>query len=399
MPAFLYTGTTSANAEAKGEINASSRDEAISLLRKRRIRVTNIRKKPSEFSFGALATPKLADVGRFTRQFSAMTSAGLPLVQCMEILAAQSENKLIAASAKQVCTDIQGGNSLSESLAKHKKVFNSLYCNMVAAGEAAGNLDEVLLKLADYQEKQNRLIRKIKGAMTYPIILSIITFGATGLMLTFVVPQFAKMFTDLGGSLPLPTKIVMGLSNFLVNYFLLLILGAVGTIIGIARWHGTEKGALILDRLMLNLPVLGDLQRKSAIARFSNTLSTLLTSGVSIITALQITSKTADNKVLENGIITAVAKITGGQTISDPLASTGLFPPMVIHMISVGERTGDIAGMLEKVAVFYEEEVDAAVDVLTSVMEPIMIVIMGTLIGGILIAMYLPMFDLISVVG
>ena len=399
MAKFLYVGVSSSNEEVKGEITAGDRDEAISLLRKRRVRVTNIRKKPSEFSLAAFSGVKLKDVSRFTRQFSAMTSAGLPLVQCMDILAGQSENKMIAAAAKQVSSDIQGGNTLSESLAKHAKIFNSLYCNMVSAGEAAGNLDEVLLKLADYQEKQNKLIAKIKGAMTYPIILSVITFGSVGLMLTFVVPQFAQMFSDLGGTLPMPTQIVMFISDFLQHYIILIVAAIVGTIVGLKRWHTTEKGALILDRISLNIPVFGDLQRKSAISRFSNTLSTLMTSGVGIIMALQITSKTAGNKVLEKGILTAVDKISGGQTISEPLGSTGLFPPMVIHMIAVGEKTGDIAGMLEKVAEFYEDEVDAAVDALTAILEPIMIVVMGTLIGGILIAMYLPMFDMIGAVG
>ena len=400
MAKFLYAGVSSSNEEVKGEIAAGTRDEAISLLRKRRIRVTSIKKKPGEFVIPGLGGgASLADVGRFTRQFSAMTSAGLPLVQCMDILAAQSENKSIAAAAKQVCSDIQGGNSLSEGLSKHKKIFNGLYCNMVAAGEAAGNLDEVLLKLADYQEKQNRLIRKIKGAMSYPIILLCITFGATGLMLTFVVPQFAAMFEGAGGSLPMPTKIVMMLSDFLQNFILLIIMGIVGTVIGLSRWHETEKGALILDRIMLNIPVLGDLQRKSAIARFSSTFATLMSSGVGIITAMQITAKTSGNKVLEKGINTAIEKISGGQTISEPLEATRLFPPMVIHMIAVGEKTGDIAGMLEKVSAFYEEEVDAAVDALTSILEPLMIVVMGGLIGGILIAMYLPMFDMIGTIG
>jgi type IV pilus assembly protein PilC len=398
MPKYLYTGMNSANKEVKGEMQAASRNEVISLLRKKKIRIVTIKAKPLQFGFN-ISGVKLIDVGRFTRQFAAMASAGLPLVQCMDILAAQTESKLLSAAIRQISNDIQGGSSLSESMNKHPKIFNSLYCNMVAAGEASGNLDGVLMRLAEYQEKSSRLIRKIKGAMTYPVILSIIAVGATGLLLTFVVPQFAAMFTDLGGELPMPTRIVMGISNFLQSYIILIIMGVVGAIVGINYYYKTENGAMQIDTIKLNLPILGDLERKSAISRFSQTLSTLLTSGVSILEALSITAKTAGNKVLEKGLYLTLEKITGGQSIAEPLKQTGVFPPMVIHMIAVGEKTGDLSGMLSKISQFYEEEVDAAVDALTSIMEPIMIVVMGAMIGGILIAMYLPMFDMINQVG
>jgi type IV pilus assembly protein PilC len=398
MPKYFYTGVTSANKEVKGEIQAGNRNEVISLLRKKKIRIVSIRTKALDFGF-SFNQVKLNDVSRFTRQFAAMTSAGLPLIQCMDILATQTENKALGSAVRQASSDIQGGSSLSEALGKHPKIFNQLYCNMVSAGEASGNLDGVLIRLAEYQEKTAGLIRKIKGAMTYPLILTIVMVGATGLLLTFVVPQFAAMFSDLGGELPLPTRIVMGVSNFLKAYIIFIIIGIIGAIIGYNYYYKTEQGAMVIDAIKLKLPILGDLARKSAISRFSQTLSTLLSSGVSILDALSITAKTAGNKVLEKGLYLTLEKISGGQSIADPLGQTGVFPPMVIHMIAVGEKTGDLAGMLQKISQFYEEEVDAAVDALTSILEPIMIVVMGIVIGGILIAMYLPMFDLINQIG
>jgi type IV pilus assembly protein PilC len=269
---------------------------------------------------------------------------------------------------------------------------------MVAAGEASGNLDGVLNRLADYQEKADALRRKITGAMTYPIIVLVVAVGATIAMLTFVVPTFANMFSDMGGSLPTPTRIVMGISEFLQHYILFLIAAAVGAVVALSSYYKTENGKFAIDTIKLKLPVFGDLERKSSIARFSQTLSTLLNSGVTILDALDITAKTAGNKVLEKGIFRTLEKITGGLNIADPLKETGVFPPMVIHMIAVGEKTGDLAEMLKKISVFYEEEVNAAVDALTSIIEPVMIVVMGVIIGGILIAMYLPMFDMIGTV-
>lgn len=399
MPNYLYRGVTTSNKEVKGEIQASNRNEAISLLRRKKVRALSVRKKPAELKLSFGSAVKLSDISRFTRQFAAMTSAGLPLVQCMDILGTQTENKALSNAVRQVSLDIQGGSALAEALGKHPKIFSSLYCSMVAAGESSGNLDGVLVRLAEYLEKANALIRKVKGAMTYPVILCIVAIGATALLLTFVVPRFAEMFVDLGGTLPTPTLIVMAISRFLQKYFFAIIILIIATVIFLNRYYKTEKGAFVLDSLILRLPVLGDLVRKSSISRFSQTLSTLLNSGVSILSALSITAKTAGNKVLEKGIFLTIEKITGGQSIAGPLNDTGLFPPMVIHMIAVGERTGDISSMLTKISVFYEEEVDAAVDALTSVIEPIMIVVLGIVIGGILIAMYLPMFDMINLVG
>lgn len=399
MPQFLYSGTGQNGKKVNGEIRAKDRDAVITMLRQKKIRPSSVKLKPNSTGAGLGGGVKIEDLSRFTRQFAAMTSAGLPLVQCMDILAEQTEVKSLQVSLKQVSIDIQGGNTLADSLRKHPKIFTDLYCNMIAAGEASGNLDGILLRLAEYQEKASRLQRKVKGAMTYPVVLSVIATGATGILLTFVVPQFAAMFSEMGGELPLPTKLVMSVSSFLQHNLIFIIIGFVVASILFKRYYATEKGAFVVDKIFLKMPVIGPLLLKTAVSRFSQTLSTLLSSGVSIIQALTITAKTSGNKVVEKGLLTAVEKITSGQTIADPLGETGIFPPMVVHMIAVGEKTGDISSMLEKVSSFYEEEVDAAVEGLTSVMEPIMIVVMGAIIGTILIAMYLPMFDMVNMVG
>lgn len=398
MARFSYVGITTSGKQVKGELQASNKNEVISLLRKKKIRPISVKTSSFSFELPFLDSVKLQDVSRFTRQFSAMTSAGLALVTCLDILGGQSDNKKLGASVKQVSSDIQGGSTLAEAMQKHPKIFNTLYVNMVAAGEASGSLDTVLSRLADYLEKSDALIRKIKGAMTYPVIVLCVAVAATIAMLTFVVPTFAQMFTESGGSLPLPTKIVMDISNFLQKFGPLMLLMAVGIAVAISYYYKTPDGKLRIDILKLKLPVFGDLERKSAISRFSQTLSTLLTSGVTILDALSITAKTAGNKVLELGILRTLERISGGQTIAEPLKETGVFPPMVIHMIAVGEKTGDLAEMLKKISEFYQEEVDAAIEALTSIIEPIMIIVMGIVIGGILIAMYLPMFDMIGTI-
>lgn len=398
MPKFSYVGVTASGKQVKGEITASSKNEVVSLLRKKKLRPVSIKSASLTINLSFLDNVKLQDISRFTRQFSAMTAAGLPLVQCLDILAAQTENKKLAATIKQISGDIQGGSTLADALQKHPSIFNTLYCNMISAGEASGSLDTVLTRLADYQEKSEALRRKIKGAMTYPAIVTFVAIFATAAMLTFVVPTFAQMFTDVGGSLPAPTRIVMNISDFLKKYIVLIIFVAAGAITALYYYYKTEDGKLRIDGIKLKLPVWGDLERKSSVSRFAQTLSTLLTSGVTILDALNITAKTAGNKVLEKGIFRTLERISGGMTIAEPLKETGVFPPMVIHMISVGEKTGDLAEMLKKVSDFYKEEVDAAIDALTSIIEPIMIVVMGTIIGGILIAMYLPMFDMIGTI-
>ena len=400
MPKFLYVGVTSSGKQTKGQIDAASKAEAISLLRKNKTRVVTIRAKPLElkmnFSFGSGV--KLSDISRFTRQLAAMTSAGLPLVQCLDILASQTANTVLARAIQQISGDIQVGSTLADSMGKHSKIFNPLYCNMVSAGEASGNLDGVLVRLAEYQEKAEALRRKIKTAMTYPVIVGIIAVLVAVIMLTFIVPKFAEMFVDLGGELPLPTKIVMGISHFMQHYILIMAGIVTAGIIALRQYNKTEKGKLYIDGVKLKIPIFGELERKSAVSRFSQTLSTLLTSGVTIIEALSITAKTSGNKVIEKGLLRTLEKITGGLTIAEPLKDTGVFPPMVIQMIAVGEKTGDLADMLTKISEFYKEEVDAAVDALTSIIEPIMILFLGAGVGGILISMYLPIFNMMGVI-
>jgi type IV pilus assembly protein PilC len=399
MPKFIYVGVASNGKQVKGEIQASNKNEVVSLLRKKKVRPISIKAKQLSFSFSITSSIKLQEISRFTRQLAAMTSAGLPLVQCLDILVSQTETKSFAQKIQQISSDIQVGSTLADALSKHPHIFNALYCNMVSAGEASGNLDGVLNRIAEYQEKAEGLRRKIKGAMTYPAVVSVIAVLVTGIMLTFIVPTFAQMFIDLGGTLPLPTRIVMGISDFLRHYIILVFLVIAGLVVGYIFYNRTENGRFNIDSIKLKLPIVGDLVRKSSISRFSQTLSTLLTSGVTILEALSITAKTAGNKVLEKGLFKTLERISGGLSIAEPLKDTGVFPPMVIQMIAVGEKTGDLSGMLSKISEFYKEEVDGAVDALTSIIEPVMIVILGIVIGGILIAMYLPIFNMIGTIG
>jgi type IV pilus assembly protein PilC len=396
MPRFSYVGIGANGQQVKGEMQAGSRNEVISALRKKKIRTTSIQAKQG-FTLPSLGGGvKLPDLSRFTRQLAAMTSSGLPLVQCLDILVSQTENKVFSAKIQQISSDIQVGSSLADALAKHPQIFNALYCNMVSAGEASGNLDGVLNRIAQYQEKADQLRRKIVGALTYPAIVAFIAVGLSAVMLTFVIPVFAKMFQDLGGALPLPTKIVMEISNFFRRFLPFVLLGGAGAGTALAFYYRTDAGRLNIDRLRLYIPIIGELERKTAISRFSQTLSTLLSSGVTILEALRITAKTAGNMVLEKGLERTLQRISGGLTIAEPLKDTGLFPPMVTQMIAVGEKTGDLAGMLGKIAEFYEEEVDGTVAALTSIIEPILIIFVGVVVGGMLIAMYLPIFDMMG---
>jgi type IV pilus assembly protein PilC len=396
MPKFLYVGVSSNGKQVKGELQASNKNEVISLLRKKKVRAVSIKAKQIAWNLNIGAAVKLQEVSRFTRQLAAMTSAGLPLVQCLDILVSQTENKIFSQKIQQISADIQVGSTLADALSRHPKIFNSLYCNMVAAGEASGNLDGVLNRIAEYQEKSDQLRRKIKGAMTYPLIVSIIAIGITAIMLTFIIPTFAQMFSDLGGALPLPTRIVMGISDFFRHFLLVIIAVIAGLLFALNAYYRTENGRFNIDNIKLRMPILGELERKSSISRFSQTLSTLLTSGVTILDALSITAKTAGNKVLEKGLFRTLERISGGLSIAEPLKDTGVFPPMVIQMIAVGEKTGDLSGMLTKISEFYREEVDATVDALTAIIEPIMIVMLGILVGGMLVAMYLPIFSVIG---
>ncbi len=396
MPIFVYKGKTLAGAAVQGELKAKSRGDLERVLRQNRILVKSISKKAPDIQIRFGTGVKKIDISRFTRQFATMIGAGLPMVQCLDILSAQTESKELAKIIYQVKEGVQGGATLSEALARHPKVFDALYTNMVEAGELGGALDAILVRLALYREKADKLVRKVKGAMIYPSVVAFVAAAVTIGMLAFIVPVFAKMFGGLNAELPTPTLVVLLISHFLQSNFLYLFFGTLGLAGLFLWWKKTPGGALMFDKILLRTPVFGNLVRKSSVARFTRTLSTLLASGVSILDALEITAKTAGNLVVANAINHSVVAIAEGDTITGPLKETGVFPPMVTQMISVGEKTGGLDDMLSKIADFYDDEVDDAVSALTSIIEPIIIVFMGIVIGGILIAMYLPMFDIIG---
>ena len=401
MPVFTWKGRTLAGESQSGEIEVARQEEAVEQLRKKRILVTSMRPKSGGFKLPAIGGTGIStkDLAIFTRQFATMISAGLPLVQCLDILAKQASKPSFGSVIGDVTREVESGSTLSDSLGKHKNVFDDLFRNMVAAGEAGGVLDEILMRLANYIEKADALKRKIQSAMVYPVVVLSVALGATAFMLIFIIPTFAKMFTDFGGELPLPTKLVLGMSNFLQAYWWVLILAGVVISWVFTRFYAGDGGKRTIDGIMLKIPVLGDVLLKGAVARFTRTLGTLIASGVPILGGLEITARTAGNKVIAEAIMTARASIREGETVAAPLKTSGVFPPMVVQMISVGEQTGALDEMLTKIAVFYEAEVDTAVDTLTSIIEPVMIVIMGVIVGGMVVAMYLPMFKLISVVS
>jgi type IV pilus assembly protein PilC len=400
MATFVWKGRTLAGEAQSGEIEVGRQEEALELLRKKKILVTSLRPK------GGFKLPKMGgvsvstkDLAIFTRQFATMISAGLPLVQCLDILAKQSSKPSFGRVVGEVTREVEAGSTLADALGRHKSVFDDLFRNMVAAGEAGGVLDEILMRLATYIEKADALKRKVQSAMVYPTVVLTVALGATAFMLIFIIPTFAKMFTDFGGELPLPTKIVMGCSHLLQAYWWVMVLAIVGGAISFTRFYATENGKRTIDAGLLKMPVLGDVLMKGAVARFTRTLGTLIASGVPILAGLEITARTAGNKVIAEAIMTARASIREGETVAAPLKASGVFPPMVVQMISVGEQTGALDEMLTKIAVFYEAEVDTAVDTMTSIIEPVMIVVMGGIVGGMVVAMYLPMFKLISVVA
>jgi len=399
MAKFSYKGKATNGTTIEGEFEAENLEAARALVKKKRIKDAVVKRAGGQgFSFGTGIG--LKDVSRFTRQFSAMNQAGLPLIQCLDILSEQTENPKLAQRIRKISADIQGGGTLAESMEKHKPVFTELYCQMVRAGEAGGILDTILNRLAEYQEAAEKLRRKVKGALTYPVLVAIVAAGAVVALLTLVVPVFANMFKDLGGQLPAPTRMVMAASDFLKHNLWWIALATGGGIYALLESiKRSPKMKWWWDSLMLKLPLFGDLQRKSAVARFCRTLGTLLSSGVPIIDALTVTARTSGNVVLEAGIFRTVEAISGGQSIADPLRATGVFPPMVIQMIAVGERTGGLSDMLTRVSDFYDMEVEAAVDALTSMLEPLVIVVLGGIIGAVLIAMYLPMFEMAGNIG
>jgi type IV pilus assembly protein PilC len=398
---YLWKGRSPSGELLSGEYQTESKDELVSYLRKRKIIITSVREKSAQVNFKMPGKNRVGvkDISVFTRQFATMINAGLPMVQCLDILSQQTEKEFFKQSIAKIMTDVEGGSTLGEAMGRHPKIFNNLYVNMVEAGEAGGILDVILVRLAQFLEKLDALQRKVKGALTYPAVVGVVATGATIFMLMFIIPTFAKMFTDFGGELPLPTRIVIGISDFLRGYWWALGVGVAGAIVAFKRYYATESGRLTCDKLMLKVPVLGNVVRKGSVARFTRTLGTLISSGVPILQGLEITAKTAGNKVVERAVMATRESISQGNTISEPLKECGVFPPMVTSMIAVGEQTGALDEMLDKIASFYDSEVDTAVEALTAIIEPVMIVVMGVVVGGMLIAMYLPMFKLVTVVG
>ena len=396
MPVFEYKGKTVTGSPIEGELKAKDRAELERILRRNKVLVDKISRKPSQINIKFGSGIKKVHISRFTRQFATMIGAGLPMVQCLDILSKQMDSPEFRRIVTEIKDSVSSGSTLSEAMKKHKKAFDDLYVNMVEAGEMGGALDTILVRLAVYREKADSLARKIRGAMVYPAVVSVVAIGATVAMLTFIVPIFAKMFAGLGAELPGPTQFVLNVSHVLQRFYLVILGVVVAGIIGLRMILKNDQGRLYFDKFMLKTPIFGDLIRKASVARFTRTLGTLIQSGVTILDALEITAKTAGNKVLQVAIKKSVISIAEGDTITSPLKESGVFPPMVIQMISVGEKTGGLDEMLSKIADFYDEEVDAAVSALTGLIEPVVIVVMGAVIGGILIAMYLPMFDIIG---
>jgi type IV pilus assembly protein PilC len=398
MPVYVYRGTNRAGGAVSGEQSASNKAELINVLRRQQIKVSKLSEKGKEFNLPTFKQGVNAkDLAVFTRQFSVMIDAGLPLVQCLEILAGQQENKTFESVLTTTRASVEGGSTLSAAMRQHDKVFDALYVNLVEAGEAGGILDTILQRLASYIEKNVKLKRAVKSALVYPVAVLGVAAGVITLLLWKVVPIFATLFLGLGVDLPLPTRIVMALSNFVGSIFGLLILVVmVGLVIGLKVWHGTTNGRYILDGLLLKLPLVGILLRKIAVARFTRTLGTLISSGVPILEGLDITARTAGNAVIEKALGMVRRAVEQGKNLADPLKETNVFPGMVTQMIGVGEQTGAMDAMLQKIADFYEEEVDAAVKDLLAALEPAMIVILGLVVGGIVISMYLPLFSLIG---
>ena len=397
MPTFAYTARAVGGDLRTATIEAKSRDDVIAQLRRQRLTLVKIedeakKKAPKRGSI------KLRDVVIFTRQFSTMINSGLPLVQALDILSKQTESKALAAVTRDVVFDVESGHTLADAMAKHPKAFTDLYVNMVAAGEAGGILDTILNRLATFMEKNDALVRKVKGAMIYPGVIFSVAAIAVTTLLVFVIPVFEKMFGSVGLALPLPTRVVIAMSKFLTGYWWALIIAIVGLVVSLKRYYATSNGKLQIDKLLLKMPILGDVIRKSAVSRFTRILGTLISSGVSILDGLEITAKTAGNRVVQDAIMASRASIAGGDTIAAPLQKSQVFPPMVISMISVGEQTGGLDEMLSKIADFYDEEVDAAVSGLLAAMEPLMIVFLGVVVGGMVVAMYLPIFDMINAV-
>lgn len=401
MPVYLWTGKNKKGDTQKGEMEAVNEDAVKASLTRLNITPIKIKQKPKDlFENVAFMQPgiKETDVIIFARQFSTMIDAGLPIIQCLEILHNQQDNKTFKSHLKNIKESVESGSTLADSLKKFPKVFDELFVNMIAAGEAGGILDTILRRLAAYMEKIARLKRKVKGAMTYPAV----TLGIAGIVLTiilvFVIPVFQQMFADFGGELPLPTQFVINLSEFVKGNIIYMIIALVLFVFAFKKFYSTNKGRVVVDSVVLKLPVVGILIRKVAVAKFTRTMGTMLSSGVAILESLDIVAKTAGNKTIESTIYKVRSAISEGRTMADPLSESGVFPSMVCQMIAVGESTGALDAMLSKIADFYDEEVDQAVENLTSLIEPFMLVFLGVTIGGLVIAMYLPIFKMASMI-
>ncbi len=402
MPVYQWVGKNRANEVQKGEIDLAGEDAVKNHLAKLRITPTKIKKKPKDlFANVAFLQPPVTekDIIIFSRQFSTMIDAGLPIIQCLDILYDQQENKTFKNMLKDIKESVEGGQTLAEALRKYPKAFDDLFVNMVAAGEAGGILDTILRRLSAYMEKAAKLKAQVKGAMTYPVITIIIAVVVVGVILVFVIPVFQEMFEGLGGELPVPTKIVVAMSDFAKDNILYIIIGAVIFFYAFGRYKKTAKGRVMIDAASLKMPVIGPLLRRVAVAKFTRTMGTMLSSGVAILEALDIVAKTAGNKVIERSIYNVRSGIAEGRTMADPLAESGVFPSMVCSMIAVGESTGALDTMLVKIADFYDDEVDQAVENLTSMIEPFMMVFLGTVIGGLVVAMYLPVFKMAGAIS
>jgi len=402
MPVYQWVGKNRKDDVQKGEIEAVSEEAVKAQLTRQRITPTKVKKKPKDlFENVTFLQPKVKqrDVILFARQFSTMIDAGLPIIQCLDILYSQQSNSTFKKMLKEIKESVEGGATLAEALKKFPKQFDNLFVNMIAAGETGGILDAILRRLAAYMEKAAKLKSQVKGAMTYPIVTLIIAVVVLAVILVFVIPVFEEMFADFGGELPVPTQIVVAMSDMVKSKIVYIIIGLFLFVIAFKKFYGTEKGREAVDKLLLKIPVFGDLLRKVAVAKFTRTMGTMLTSGVAILEALDIVAKTAGNKTVENAIYSVRKGIAEGRTMADPLAQSGVFPSMVCQMISVGESTGALDAMLGKIADFYDEEVDQAVENLTALIEPFMLVFLGVTIGGLVVAMYLPIFKMAGAIS
>lgn len=402
MPEFLWEATTRRGEVKKGEMKVADEAALRTLLRRQGLKSITIRKKPKDLlEYLPFLKQKVKEkqIVVFARIFSTMINSGLPLIQCLDLLAQQETNKTFAKAITAIKEDIEGGSSLTDALKKYPEIFDELFVNLIAAGESGGILDVILGRLSTYMEKAMKLKRKVKGALTYPISVLVISIGVVTLLLLKVIPVFQKLFADMGGALPAPTQFLVNASIFMQNNFVYMVAGVIAAFFAFKQFYRTEKGTVLVDSMLLKMPVFGPLLKKVAVAKFTRTLSTMMSSGVPILDGLAIVSKTSGNRIVEEALMNTRRSISEGKTIAEPLEASGLFPPMVVQMIAVGEHTGALDAMLAKIADFYDDEVDAAVSAMTALLEPFMMVFLGGVVGGMIIAMYLPIFQMASVVG